>query len=149
MFSFLTELQLVTMWAFIFCQRFLTRSWTVSTSKQWKLNILWFQSKSNPIPRSVIGNYKGKGVSKANNYKEKYELTLYSLRRTTVFLKLANEDTLPVYNIPFDISFEGALKEVAILREIALKCKNEWLKKMYRPSTILGILLNYSLSSSS
>ena len=37
------------------------------------------------------------------------------------------------------------MKEVNILREIALKCKNERLQKMYQNSTIVGIPLNYSL----
>ena len=41
------------------------------------------------------------------------------------------------------------MKEVDILSEIALKCKNERLKKMYQNSTIVGIPLNYSLFSSS
>ena len=40
--------------------------------------------------------------------------------------------------------------EIDILREIALKCKyDERLKKMYQPSTIVGIPLNYSSFSSS
>ena len=41
------------------------------------------------------------------------------------------------------------MKEVDILREIALKCKNEQLKKMYQNCTIVGIPLNYSLFSTS
>ena len=41
------------------------------------------------------------------------------------------------------------MKEVDILREIALKCKNKRLKKMYQNSTIVSIALNYSLFSSS
>ena len=68
------------------------------------------------------------------------------------FSKLANKDTLPVYNIPFESHWSAysrtdiwaATKEVDILREIAWKCKNELLKKMYQPSSIVGILLNYS-----
>ena len=53
------------------------------------------------------------------------------------FPKLANKDPLPVYNILFESHWSAhlrtdisiAMKEADILRKMALKCKNERLKK--------------------
>jgi len=46
-----------------------------------------------------------------------------------VFPKSANKDTLPVYNMPFEsqefTSAATCMKDVHILREIALKWENE------------------------
>ena len=57
-------------------------------------------------------------------------------RQMADFPTWANKDTLLVYNITFESHWSAHLRtdissyeEVAILREIALKCKNERLKK--------------------
>ena len=85
-------------------------------------------------------------------------LTLYSVRRTAVFPKLANKDTLPVYNMPFEShwaanlridisSFEGG----SHFERNSFNMRKWTTSKIYQPSSTLqvGILLNYSLFSSS
>ena len=85
-----------------------------------------------------------------------HSLTLYPLRQTAHFSKLANKDTLPVNNIPFESlrstylridisSYEGGNH----FQTNCFKMQKWTTLKMHQNSIIVGIPLNYSLFSSS
>ena len=84
----------------------------------------------------------------------KCNLSLYSLRLRAVFPKLANKDTLPVYNIPFESHWAAYLRtDISSYeggRHFERNCfkMQKWTTwKMYHSSTIMvgELPLNYSL----